>query len=104
VANYTITGNPSPNCKGDYNLAGTYDDKPYYTRIDSGFSIWWDNLWQMWLITVVAGSKSNVLWYRDSWNIVGSYNSLCGSGNPIVALGQSVIPNIMKHYRNMRTK
>jgi len=81
-----VTGNPTPDCKGTYELAGTYNDKDYYKRSDSAYWIWYYPPEDSWAISDALGSWVNFLWNRYK-TIRGTYNPAGNaSGNPIVKL------------------
>ena len=107
MANYIITGNPSPDCKGDYSVAGTWDGKNYYVRADNAYFIRWKASFGIWIISnLMIDGWGDYAWAGQSSNIIGTYvaQTMGAEGFTVVSVFVSKVPNMMKHYRNMRTK
>lgn len=84
VADYVVTGNPNPDCKGIYADAGEYGGERYYERLDAAYTIWWDGA--SWNISTELGEKANGLpghWSRMA-DIQGEYAPTGYTGNPVV--------------------
>jgi len=87
-----VTGNPGPDCTGKFIDAGIYANKPYYTRADSVYTLWYHTNTNRWIISTTVGEPVNPLWYRD-WTIQGIYeHTLATTGNPFVTLSLSPPP------------
>ncbi len=81
-----VTGNPDPDCRGTYELAGTHDGKDYYERKDSAWFIWWWSEVPQWIIGPELGNIEAIYWHRWEESIEGEYIQFLGRGNPIVKL------------------
>lgn len=81
-----VTGDPDPDCKGTYVLAGQYFGIDYYERIDSGYAIWYWEFKDFWVITEAVDVFALPIWY--SWKkLEGIYEPWPGTaGHPIVKL------------------
>jgi len=56
-------------------LAGTYDGKPYYRRVDGAWFIWWHI--NEYLITDILFEESESFWAHPSGpEILGQYNPI----------------------------
>lgn len=81
-----VTGDPDPDCTGRYVLAGTYEDKDYYERTDSGYAIWWIGFFESWFITEAVDVPEAPMWSHYK-TIEGTYDPwLHTYGHPIVRL------------------
>jgi hypothetical protein len=82
---YVVTGNPDPDCKGNYVFGGTHNGKPYYKREDSGYYIFWHTLGiSAWIINPTLG-QGWWGWFRQE-AITGTYTPLPpATGNPVVS-------------------
>lgn len=88
VADYNVTGDPTPDCKCNYFLAGTYGGKPYYRRDDGAYFIWWRIEGGIWYIGPTLGAQGPWTWYHTDENIEGIYYPEPPyTGNPVVASG-----------------
>jgi len=88
VADYNVTGNPNPDCKCNYFLAGTYGGKPYYRRVDGLWFIWFFSS-ARWAISAVVGTLT-LGWAKviNPTIITGDYPGSGGaSGTAIVSTG-----------------
>lgn len=87
LADYHITGDPSPDCKGDYFEAGEYGGRPWYLQDDENFCIWWQDGSGKWFIAESVGGFGNH-WSKAGPAITGDYNFVPPtSGTPTVAAG-----------------
>jgi hypothetical protein len=88
VPDYVATGNPSPDCKGNYFLAGIYNGQPYYNRADGLFLIWREPLLNTWYITKILGEELPYCWTHIDISILGIYVPLPpATGTATVSLG-----------------
>lgn len=79
-----VTGNPNPDCTGEYAEAGIYNGKVYYTRYDLGFYIWKISFTDQYKISAVLDEPTNY-WKSLKNHLLGTYNPNGSStGNPVV--------------------
>lgn len=79
-----VTGDPNPDCTGDYVEGGTYEGYPYYGRVDGNYFIWRKPADAAWKITQWVGGWGSLYWHREQ-NVLGTYTpKLDARGNPIV--------------------
>jgi len=88
VADIHVTGNPNPDCKGNYWYQGSFGGKTCYRRQDSVWFLWWDMFLLEWHISNVLGTDDDTFWANVDPNVIGTY--LPGgftTGNAITTLG-----------------
>lgn len=85
---YTVIGNPAPDCSGDYEAAvGTYNGKKIYYHTTSKYVIWWQPERKRWVITDERGVE-DVCWENSGSDIKGTYNPVHGAtGKVTVKIG-----------------
>lgn len=71
----SITGVLDPDATSTYLKAGTYNDKPYYRRLDGAYFVWW-RVVGLWVISVELGSWAGRLWTMADPEITGDYNPI----------------------------
>jgi len=82
---YEVTGELSPDVTGTYNPIGTYNSKPSYEIVATGWFIWWDGI-DSWKISTLRGTEGTNFWTRTDPAIVGQYDpTLPATGNAVVA-------------------
>lgn len=82
---YVVTGDPNPDCKGNYFEDGIHDGKMSYRRSDNAWYVWWRAILENWFISETKGDTSSIGWWRHNPNIEGTYIPQLGAaGNPIV--------------------
>lgn len=64
-AHLEVTGDPAPDCRGNYFEAGIFWVKPYYTREDNEWAIWFHEWWPGWIISVAQGTITLDYWVGD---------------------------------------
>ena len=69
-----VTGNPNPDCTGEYREAGVYDGKPYYARIVDTFKIYWKDAVHTWFISPNLG-QSAPSWISDTQKLISRYSA-----------------------------
>lgn len=81
-----VTGDPDPDCKGTYEVAGTYNEKDYYKRKDSTYFLWYFPHWDWWIISTILGDRVVGYW-RNELTFEGEYIRKEGfDGAPFVKL------------------
>lgn len=75
VADYNVTGEIYPDATCNYFLTGTYNGKPYYRREDGAWFIWWDDVYEFWVISVLLGDVGESWWIRSDPSPIGEYVS-----------------------------
>ena len=84
---YVVTGDPVPDCKGNYFENGTYGAYPKYTRQDNAYEIWQTSPTQF-VISTAAGNPGVHSWMKPTGTILGDYpHWLSSSGTAIVSAG-----------------
>lgn len=67
-----VSGSIIPDQTGNYKLAGTYNDKPFYKGITATYAIWWrssDN----WQLSAAPGLTTGPHWRNNHPDIEGDY-------------------------------
>ena len=67
-----MTGTLSQDVTGTYNPYGTYNKKPTYQIVATGWFIWWDGI-DSWKISTVIGTEGTAFWTRTDPAIEGVY-------------------------------
>lgn len=67
-----MTGTLVPDVTGTYNPIGSYNDKPSYEIVATGWFIWWDGI-DSWKISTVRGTEGADFWTRNDPAIEGVY-------------------------------
>lgn len=82
---YVVTGNPDPDCKGDYYEDGEYGGEKAYRREDSAYWLWYAAPAMEWRISTGKGVIVPGYWANPT--IVGVYEPEEEySGKPEVSL------------------
>ncbi|GAH62956.1 unnamed protein product, partial [marine sediment metagenome] len=80
-----VTGGPDPDCQGKYAYAGEHANKPYYSRDDNEWFIWWDVECFCWTISEELGVKTPHVWTKPD-PVIGHYCPWPPAvGSPVVA-------------------
>jgi len=69
---HRVTGDLTPDSKGDYLPHIVYFGKMSYRRTDGAYFIWWDAI-DSWTISTILGTTTPVHWLRVDPNIEGEY-------------------------------
>lgn len=67
-----VTGEVEPDCTGKYTLAGTHNDKDYYS-LNNIWVIWWNSEHNFWSIENIQLFPPIGYWRRDAGIISGPY-------------------------------
>jgi len=87
----SVSGILDPDSTCTYLKAGTYNNQPYYRRLDGSYFIWWDGTDQ-WYITKVLGHTPPLRWQRIDPSILGDYTPGPGStGTATVSVGYNYL-------------
>lgn len=110
IPDYNVTGDIWPDARCNYFYAGTYDDKPYYSRGGAWF-LWWDGPGGEWHITAILGEDGPGYWYSRHGNLVDVYDPggeyagiatvAAGPHTPLVAdyhVAGDIEPNAVCNY------
>ncbi|MCJ7778103.1 MAG: hypothetical protein MUP16_07310 [Sedimentisphaerales bacterium] len=77
----TVTGTPTPDCRGNYLLNPLHNGKASYKREDGLFYIWYDSGELYWVISAELGSEVGDYWDNDSIHVEGEYQMSDEEGN-----------------------
>lgn len=81
---FNVTGGPDPDCQGRYAYAGHHANKPFYSRDDNEWFIWWDTNIFAWTISPVLGDATPPVWTKPS-PVIGTYTPWPpATGSPVV--------------------
>jgi hypothetical protein len=84
---YIVTGNPNPDCKGNYFENGVYNEFPVYTRDDDAYNIWFE-IDAGYTISPLVGLPLSTAWYNLDTDPTAAYTQHVGTtGTPIVTAG-----------------
>jgi len=64
----------SPDVTGTYNPIGSYNDKPSYEIVGTGWYIWWDGV-DTWNISTLRGTQGTAYWTHALPGIEGAYTA-----------------------------
>jgi len=79
-----VTGDPVPDCTGEYVEAGTWSGRPYYNRVAGTYIIWWYPAGTGWWLSNAKGAPTYG-WFILDGSMLGTYTPVApAAGNPIV--------------------
>ena len=79
-----MTGDPYPDCTGEYVEDGITAGKPYYVRTYDPYHLWWWAVAEKWCISLNIGNTTNC-WASENDALIGRYEPLgTHLGNPVV--------------------
>jgi len=88
-ADYNVSGDIAPNAKGNYFVAGMFNEQPYYRRQDSAWFIWWHEFPPFWVISSELAVFGPSYWQKDG-PITGSYTPAgTATGTALVSAGKN---------------
>lgn len=87
----SVAGVLDPDSTCTYLKAGTYNDQPYYRRLDGAYFLWWDGF-NTWFISPELGTLGVPVFYRKDPNIEGAYLPDAGAaGTATISFGYTYL-------------
>jgi hypothetical protein len=87
AADYIVSGNPSPDCKGNYFADGIYNGFPVYTREDGLYHLWYEED-AGYTISPSIGLPLDTAWFNLLADPTAAYTQHVGTtGTPVVVHG-----------------
>jgi hypothetical protein len=88
IADYIVTGEPDPDCKGNYYYGGEFYMHPYYIREDTAWCLWWTTVGTKWIISTGLAQWSDYRWENPTADICGAYDGkVLADGTAYVSQG-----------------
>jgi len=85
-----VYGDMSPECTGEYHIAGTFNGKAYYSRVDSARYIVWDGV-DSWYISTTISIPTVQYWKLTAPSHIGIYAPVgTATGNTIVTTYEGI--------------
>jgi len=82
---HRVTGDPVPDCRGDFLPHAPYNGLPSFMRLDGSYFLWHDG-YKTWYISPAKGNTSGPVWFRWDSGMIGDYLWGAGaSGTPCVS-------------------
>jgi len=81
-----VTGNPNPDCTGEYREAGTWSSKTYYKHQTKAYYVFYNGGNYRWYISFNIG-ETVAAWKSRSSSVLGTYDAvMVYAGNPVVEI------------------
>lgn len=91
-----VTGDPSPDCTGKYELAGTHEKENYYQRTDGAWTLWWNGT-DKWIISLGIEDIFLGSWFNPTKNIEGLYRFF-GEYSGMATVNLRLLPPPLDYY------